>query len=165
VSRAQDRLAGEPHARFEAWLLAGESREPPRDLALHASVCDVCRQQIAAFDLLGGIDPGRAPLPPSRESVRRPLGGLARAGRFAIAASGAILVATAAGFGAGQLIDLRGGAPSTVGGNETPGQEVLGGSGGPSATATPARTASPEPSPTASPSPTPPPLPTPVSPG
>jgi hypothetical protein len=51
------------HQRFHEWLTAGAEGEPPRDLAIHASVCAGCHESIAAFDRLAAIDPGRAAMP------------------------------------------------------------------------------------------------------
>ena len=120
----------DPHARFTAWLMAGAHGEPPRDLALHASVCPDCGGAMAAFDLLSQIDPGRAKMPFWDGADEEP-GGLIRAGRFAAAASGVMLVAVVAGIGVSQLIaNTRG--PGGVGlSSGTPQQEVLGGRGTP----------------------------------
>jgi hypothetical protein len=124
------------HQRFERWLLAGASGEPPRDLALHASLCAECLGRVSAFDLLTNIDAGRAPLPPSRlaERSRPPLLRLAR-GVGALA--GVALVAAVVGIGLGSILELRstqaGAEPGDGAQSEAPAQGVLGATGGPSA--------------------------------
>jgi len=59
------------HRRFGEWLAAGAADEPPRDAALHASVCADCLVSIAALDALTAIDLGRAALPASRTAPGR----------------------------------------------------------------------------------------------
>jgi hypothetical protein len=56
------------HARFDTWLAEGAPGEPPRDAAIHASVCPECLHHSAALDALAAIDLGLAVLPPSRVS-------------------------------------------------------------------------------------------------
>ena len=53
----------DPHQRFHEWLAAGAEGEPPRDLAIHASVCAGCQESIAALDRLAMVDSGRAAMP------------------------------------------------------------------------------------------------------
>jgi hypothetical protein len=141
----------DPHARFSAWLLAGARGEPPRDLALHASVCPECTRAIAAIDLLSQIDTGRAKMPFWEGADEEP-GGLVRAGRFAAAASGVMLIAVVTGIGVSQLIaNTRG--PGGVGlSSGTPQQGVLGGSGTPAASPDTGKAPASSPTPTASPS-------------
>ncbi len=124
----------EPHERFTAWLLAGAEGDPPRDLAVHASVCPACRASIAAFDRLDLVDPGAAPIPARTGPVSR--GVLVRAGRAAGAAVGVIIAATVLGVGGWQLIDAARGGPGggIAQATQTPDQNVLGGSGTPGAT-------------------------------
>jgi hypothetical protein len=56
-------MTKESHQRFHEWLAAGAEGEPPRDLAVHASVCAGCQESIAAFDRLAMIDSSRATVP------------------------------------------------------------------------------------------------------
>lgn len=79
------------HERFVSWLLAGDDHDPPRDVAFHAALCAECGRWIAAQDALSGIDPGRAPLPPSRAVTQTGSSGWQAAGRLA-AATGALAV-------------------------------------------------------------------------
>jgi hypothetical protein len=175
----------DPHARFAAWLAAGAFGEPPRDLALHASVCPECIRSIAAIDLLGEIDPGRAKMP-FWDGVDEEPGGLIRAGRFAAAAAGVMLLAVVIGIGASQLIVGARASDGVAFTSETPAQGELAGTGTPAASpdltspsasiatasATPSEvpfgtpvtlpTARPTPRPTAAPTRTPKPTPTPV---
>jgi hypothetical protein len=140
----------DPHARFSAWLTAGAHGEPPRDLALHASVCPECTGAIAAMDLLSQIDPGRAKMPFWEGPDEEP-GGLIRAARFAAAAAGVMLVAVVVGIGATQLIVGVRGSDGVALSSETPQQGVLGGGGSPAASpdagSAPASTATPTASP------------------
>ena len=130
-------MSDDLHQRFGRWLLAGASGEPPRDLALHASLCAECMRRIAAFDLLTTIDPGRAPLPPSRPwaPARPPLLRLARG---AGALTGVALVAVVVGVGLGSVLELRstqaGADASGSAQSDVPVQGVLGATGGPSTT-------------------------------
>lgn len=153
----------DPHERFHLWLTAGAEGDPPRDLAVHASVCPGCRQSIAALDLLANVDPKRAAMPPAAAATERR--GLLRAGRLTPAAAGIVLGAVILGIGASQLIAIAwtGTARSTATISPTPAQTVLGSE----ATAQPSK-----PSPTltaqtltplTSPSPTPQPTPRPTA--
>ena len=56
-------MTRESHERFREWLAAGAEGDPPRDLAVHASVCPECQQSMAALDRLAAIDPGKAGAP------------------------------------------------------------------------------------------------------
>jgi len=155
----------DPHARFQAWLLAGADNEPQRDLALHATVCDACRDAITAFDRLAAIDPGLAGFPPpyaGAAPIARPL----RVVRLTGAVAGVGLLAVVVGLGFGQLFGAGGGIAAA---SATPEDGVLGGAITPQPTATGAATPGPsgdttvQPSVTASePFPTPVPQPTPV---
>ena len=132
------RRAADPHLRFDPWLLAGARGEPPRDLALHASLCTACTARISALDMLAAVDPGRAAQPPSLANAPRPVRALRRAGRFAAALAGATLVVALVGLAGWRLVELRG-LPERVDANagQTPGQAVLGGTGESSETANP----------------------------
>ena len=116
----------DPHHRFAAWLLAGTDDDPPRDLAVHASLCRDCQRQIASFDMLTAIDTARAGLPPPRAlaaSRRR-----STATRLAVAVSGAAAIA-AIGLGGWRLAQVGG----LGGASEPPTQAVLGNTGHPEA--------------------------------
>ena len=56
-------MTRDSHERFREWLAAGAEGDPPRDLAVHASVCPECQQSMAALDRLAAIDPGKAGAP------------------------------------------------------------------------------------------------------
>jgi len=133
----------EAHGRFGAWLTAGADGDPPRDLAVHASVCAGCRQSMAALDLLTTVDLGLAESP--RLTPPRPRSALVQAGRLASMAAGVVIGAAILGVGAAQLIAaFRGGpgAPIAVA-SSTPDQGVLAGTQTPQATSTPLPTESP----------------------
>ncbi len=119
----------DPHRRFHAWLLAAGDGDPPRDLALHASVCAECAAEIGVFDLLTVISTSRAPLPPSRLApTGRPVG--VRLARIGGAAAGVAVVATVAAVGLQSAFHLRLDLPG-LGPADTPFQAVLGGTGRP----------------------------------
>ena len=115
----------EGHERFQEWLTAGAEGDPPRDAAVHASVCDSCRQSTIALDQLAAVDPGRAPMPTaSPTSFREELGNGARlAGVAAAVLLGAVLL----GAGASRLISLTRGSGQIAQATRTPEQGVLGG--------------------------------------
>jgi len=142
------------HERFLAWLEAGAQDEPARDLALHASVCLECARWVAAHDALAAIDPGRAPLPPSRPAAIALPGGPRRTARLAAAVS-LVVVLGLIGAGAGEVLSGRiilfphteGGVLAATG---TPGPSTDGGMILPSPTTTPTATRAPTASPSAS---------------
>jgi hypothetical protein len=126
MRRPRGRGDGDPHGRFAEWLTAAPDEEPPRDLAVHASVCRGCQRQIAALDMLANIDPGRAGLPPLRAL---PTGSRWRtASRVAVAMAG-VLAVVAIGIGGWRLLEAGGlGSRPT---EESPTQAVLGNTGEP----------------------------------
>jgi hypothetical protein len=128
----------EAHQRFHAWLVAGAEGDPPRDVAVHASVCAGCRLAIAAFDQLALIDPGLASVPP--EPMGREPGRLAMTGRL-VGATVILFSAAILGVGVSQLIGVSQGGGPVAQASPTPEQRVLG------------ATAAPQPSPGATPSP------------
>jgi hypothetical protein len=118
----------DPHRRFADWLLAATDDDPPRDLAVHASLCPECQLQIAAFDMLTAIDLARAEMPPSRAHASK--GRLGTPGRVAVAVGGAAAMA-AIGVGGWRLAEAGG---LTGQASEAPTQEVLGNTGHPPTT-------------------------------
>jgi hypothetical protein len=153
----------EAHRRFHDWLASGAEGDPPRDLAVHASVCDGCRQSIAAFDRLAGINPGLASMP--AEPTGRERGALATAARLVVATA-VLLSAAVLGVGVSQLIGVERNSGTVARATPTPDQNVLGGT----ATAQPSQDATPSsaeetltplgtPNPTARPHPGPTPVP------
>src|SRR5439155_13548942 len=133
-------MSDDPHGRFQAWLPDGAGGDPPRDLALHASLCATCMDRVAAHDALARIDVGRAPLPPWRPAAIRSPTGLRQAARFVAATASMLLVGGAIILGASQILGRAGNGSERAGG-------VLAASGSPAASPTPT------PSPTAMPSP------------
>ena len=150
MSRGRARDDRDGHRRFGEWLLTAADDEPPRDLAVHASVCPDCQRQIAALDMLTGIELANAGMPPARAGrTERRIG---VAGRVAVAVSGVAAVA-AIGVGGWRLVDATGIGATPDG--ESPAQEVLGNTGQPQATTPPSPSGelSGPPSPSVSPSP------------
>jgi len=126
----------EAHRRFREWLSSGAEGDPPRDLAVHASVCDGCRQSIAAFDRLARINPGLASMP--AEPSGRERGGLAIAARL-LGATAVLFSAAILGVGVSQLIGVERNGGTVAQATATPDQNVLGGT----ATAQPSQGAAP----------------------
>ena len=111
------------HQRFQAWLAAGAEGDPPRDAAVHASVCDTCGRSIAALDRLAVVDFGRAPMP-----VALALGGkeFAGAARLASVAAAALVGAAILGSGVTQLFGTPRADGPVAQASRTPDQGVLG---------------------------------------
>jgi len=128
----------ESHRRFNDWLTAGAEGDPPRDAAVHASVCAACQQAIAALDELLSVNTGLASAP--AEPTGREHGPLLLAGRL-IGATAVLFSAAILGVGVSQLIGMSHGTGPVAQASATPDQNVLGG------------TATPEPSPEVTPTP------------
>jgi len=114
----------EAHKRFHDWLTAGAEGDPPRDVAVHASVCGGCQASIDALDQLSGVNTGLASMPV--EPIGRERGRLAVAGRLAgatvVLAGAAIL-----GVEVSQLIGISHPGGGVAQASPTPNQNVLGG--------------------------------------
>jgi hypothetical protein len=122
------------HDRFRAWLTDGARADLPRDAALHASACEACLRDAAAFDALLAIELGSAPLPPlraGRPARTMPALGMLRAG---VGVAAVLLLAVSVGIGTGALLDRRADGGSTVASPSPDGEGILAGAGGPSAT-------------------------------
>lgn len=137
-------MSDDLHGRFAEWLAAGAAGDPPRDAALHASVCPECMARVAALDALAGIDPGLAPMPPSRHSPQLRQAELPAVGRFAAAVGGVLVAGILLAFGTAQLSAGRPGESPAA----TPplAEGVLPSTGAPSPTATATPTPTPRPS-------------------
>jgi hypothetical protein len=116
----------DPHRRFAAWLVAAVDEDPPRDLAVHASVCSACQLEISALDMLTAIDISRAGMPPPRALTGRSR--LGTTGRMAVAVSGAAAMAVI-GVGGWRLAEAGGLGAGPA--SEAPTQAVLGNTGRP----------------------------------
>lgn len=132
----------EPHQRFHDWLTAGADGEPPRDAAVHASVCGACHQSIAALDLLAIVNTGLAAMPPA--PTGREHGRLVMVGRL-LGATAILFSAAILGIGVSQLIGVSQPNGPVAQASPTPEQSVLG------ATATPIPSATAEGSPSSEP--------------
>ncbi|HEX7172709.1 MAG TPA: hypothetical protein VF365_08895 [Candidatus Limnocylindria bacterium] len=122
------------HERFGAWLTDGARVELPRDVALHASACDACVRDAAAFDALLAIEPGAAPLPPLRAG--RPPRAIPTIPvlRAAVGVAAVVALGVSVGIGTGALLDPRMDVASTLTSPTPDGEGILAGAGGPSAT-------------------------------
>jgi hypothetical protein len=118
----------EAHRRFREWLTAGAEGDPPRDVAVHASVCAECSSWIAALDLLSVVDTGKASMP--AQPVGREHSRLVLAGRL-VGATAVLFSAAILGVGVSQLIGVSHTNGPVAQASATPDQNVLG------ATATP----------------------------
>ncbi len=92
------------HDRFDAWLRSGASGEPPRDAAIHASVCEECLRKVVALDSLAEVDLGAAPVPPSLPSERLTAPGRLRRPAFVLGTAAAVVIGVATGSLAGPLL-------------------------------------------------------------
>jgi hypothetical protein len=112
----------EAHQRFREWLTAGAEGDPPRDVAVHASLCPECRRSIAALDLLAVVNPGVASMP--AEQTGRERGRLAMAGRL-VGATAVLFSAAILGVGVSQLIGVSHPDSPIAQASQTPEQNVL----------------------------------------
>jgi hypothetical protein len=121
------------HDAFDAWLTRGARDELPRAVALHASACPGCLRASGAFDALAMIDIGAVERPPRRIVVA------SNDRRFGLVPATAVAIAVLLLIGAGvvaggtlvRLRDELGAAAASP----TLGEGVLGGQGGPQASA------------------------------
>ena len=113
----------EPHGRFREWLAAGAEGDPPRDLAVHASVCAECSRWIGALDLLAVVDTGLADMPV--EPMGRERGRLTMAVRL-VGATAILFSAAILGVGVSQLIGVSHTNGPVAQASSTPNQNVLG---------------------------------------
>ncbi|MEO8639235.1 MAG: hypothetical protein ABI458_04880 [Chloroflexota bacterium] len=111
------------HQRFRGWLTAGAEGDPPRDAAVHASVCAECGRWMAALDLLAIVDPGLASMPV--EPMGREHGRMAMAVRV-VGATAIMFSATILGVGVSQLIGVSNTDGPVAQVSSTPDQNVLG---------------------------------------
>lgn len=111
------------HAQLAAWLADGALGEPPREIAVHASVCEQCTASLGAFDALALIDVGAAGSPPPL-GARSPLRvGMAWA-RAGTALTATVLAGLLVGFGIAQLVGS--GGPASGQPREPEGTELAG---------------------------------------
>ena len=133
------------HDAFDAWLIRGARDDLPRAVALHASACPGCLQAAGALDALATIDLEAAELPPLR--VAAVTDGRRRGLVPATAAAIAVLLVIGAGIVAGGTLLRPPDEPEVAATTPTLAEGVLGGQGGPQASAT--ESATPSASPTA----------------
>lgn len=111
------------HAQLAAWLADGALGDPPREIAVHASVCEQCAASLGAFDALALIDVGAAGSPPPLSARSRLRMGMAWA-RVGTAVTATVLVGLLVGFGITQLV--RNGEPAGGPPGEPEGTELAG---------------------------------------
>jgi hypothetical protein len=93
------------HAQLEAWLVDGATGDPPREIAVHATLCESCTARLGAFDALALIDVAAAGSPPPRAAPSRVRMGVAWA-RLGSAVVGTVVAGIILVFGASQLLGL-----------------------------------------------------------
>ena len=111
------------HAELAAWLADGGLGDPPREIAVHASVCEQCTASLGAFDALALIDVGAAGSPPPLAARSRVRLGIAWA-RMGTAVTATVLAGLIVGFGIAQLVGSGGPASGQPG--EPEGTELAG---------------------------------------
>ena len=111
------------HAQLEAWLVDGAMGDPPREIAVHATLCESCTARLGAFDALALIDVAVAGRPPLLAAPTRLRKGVAWA-RLATAVVGTVVAGILVVFGVSQLVGLAGPAGGPAGGPE--GTELAG---------------------------------------
>jgi hypothetical protein len=97
----------DPHHLLEEWLIEGAVGDPPREVAVHAAVCESCTRRIGGFDSLAAVDVGAAGSPPPLAPPTRLLIGLAWA-RLGTAVVGTVVAGILVVFGASQLVGFVG---------------------------------------------------------
>jgi len=95
------------HAQLEAWLVDGALGAPPREIAVHATLCESCTARLGAFDALALIDVAAAGSPPPLAAPTRLRMGVAWA-RLGTAIVGAVVAGILVVFGVSQLFGLVG---------------------------------------------------------
>jgi hypothetical protein len=93
------------HAQLEAWLVDGAMGDPPRETAVHATLCESCTARLGAFDALALIDVAAAGSPPPQAAPSRVRTGVAWA-RLGSAVVGTVVAGIILAFGASQLLGL-----------------------------------------------------------
>ena len=131
----------EAHRRFHDWLTGGAEGDPPRDAAVHASVCAGCQRSIRALDRLVVVDTGLAPMPPA--PTGREHSPFVIAGRL-LGATAVLFSATILGVGVSQLIGMSPPNGEVAQTNPSPEQSVLAETATPQPIATPTPSATPE---------------------
>jgi hypothetical protein len=117
------------HHLLEAWLAEGADGDPPREVAVHAAVCESCARRLGAFDALALVDVAGAGSPPPLPARSRIVVGLAWA-RVGAAIAGTVVAGIIVVFAASQLVGFVGTLPAPSDGVAL-GSASLGGSEGP----------------------------------
>jgi hypothetical protein len=97
----------DPHHLLEEWLIEGAVGDPPREVAVHAAVCESCTRRIGGFDSLAAVDVGAAGSPPPLAPPTRLVIALAWA-RLGTAVAGTVVAGILVVFGASQLAGFVG---------------------------------------------------------
>jgi hypothetical protein len=101
----------DPHHLLDDWLADGAVDDPPREVAVHAAVCEACARRLGAFDGLALVDVTAAGSPPPLPARGRFAIGLAWA-RAGTAVAGAVLAGIIVVYAGSQLVGMVGGLPA-----------------------------------------------------
>jgi hypothetical protein len=101
----------DPHHLLESWLAEGADGDPPREVAVHAAVCESCARRLGAFDALALLDVAAAGSPPPLPARSRIVVGLAWA-RVGTAIAGTVVAGIIVVFAATQLVGFVGMLPA-----------------------------------------------------
>jgi len=118
------------HAQLEDWIVEGAMGDPPREVAVHATLCESCTARLGAFDALGVIDVGAAGSPPPLAAPNRLRVGVAWA-RRGTAVAGTVLAGILVILGLSQFVGLGGRPTGEPEGTQLAGLSTSSDHGGP----------------------------------
>jgi hypothetical protein len=118
------------HAQLEDWIVEGAMGDPPREIAVHATLCESCTARLGAFDALGVIDVGAAGSPPPLAAPNRFRVGVAWA-RRGTAVAGTVLAGILVLLGLSQVVGLGGRPTGEPEGTQLAGLSTSSDHGGP----------------------------------
>ena len=118
------------HAQLEAWLVDGAMGDPPREVAVHAALCEPCTARLGAFDALALIDVAAAGSPPPQAAPSRVRMGVAWA-RRGTAVAGTVLAGILVILGLSQVVGLAGRPTGEPEGTQLAGLSMSSDHGGP----------------------------------
>jgi hypothetical protein len=118
------------HAQLEAWLVDGAMGDPPREIAVHATLCESCTARLGAFDALALIDVAAAGSPHPQAAPSRVRMGVAWA-RRGTAVAGTVLAGILVILGLSQVVGLGGRPTGEPEGTQLAGLSTSSDHGGP----------------------------------
>ncbi|HUG94720.1 MAG TPA: hypothetical protein VMK30_01105 [Pleomorphomonadaceae bacterium] len=118
------------HAQLEAWLVDGAMSDPPREIAVHATLCESCTARLGAFDALAVIEVAAAGSPPPLAALTRLRVGVAWA-RRGTAVGGTVLAGILVILGLSQVVGSGGRPPGEPEGTQLAGLSTASDHAGP----------------------------------